>query len=216
MIPWDPNIIQPGKNAIQKRIYTYSPFVLSMRERDHQLAYEASRGNQDSWDTLYRESFSFVKSEVRKFDYQHFFCSSDYDDITDEAFTKCFEHLERYQGLSRFQRWVLGYAKNIMRNRRSTQLTAYRNRYLLEELEKSHVVYLDPQYFLIRLERDQNLWTAFSQLPLPGRTILYRRLFFNTPPRELAKELRLTRKEVLQHYESTLLLFRWHFQRLYQ
>ena len=200
---------------MRKTLCPYLPSRPSPREQDYQLAYDALHGDQAAWNTLYLEAFDFVVNAAKRFDEQHFFAACDYADIAGEAFSKCYEHLERYQGLSRFQGWVFGYAKNIMRSRRRAQLTARRNRSLLENMASSQSRHLDPLYLLIRLERDQCLWTAFYQLPLSEQVILYRRVFFNTPPRELAKEFQLTRKQVLQHYESALFKLRWNYLHLY-
>ncbi len=68
---------------------------------------------------------------------------------------------------------------------------------------------------LIELERDQCLWTAFYQLNEKDQEIIYRRVFFNTPLREIAGKLQLNRKKVLQRYENGLLILRWNFHRLY-
>ena len=199
-----------------KRNDTYVPPEASARERDHQLAQEALQGNQEAWSALYQGAFAYVINMVMRFDCQQFFCACDYYDVVDKAFAKCYAHLYRYQGLSRFRRWVLGYAKNIMRNRRRAQLTAQRNEYLLKSIAMSQYCHWDPLRILIRLERDQNLWTAFHQLSALEREIVYWRVFHNTPPRMLAKEFQLTRKQVLTYYDDSLCKLRWNFCRLYQ
>jgi len=201
---------------MRRQIYPYLPPMPSAREQDYQLAYESLHGDSSAWETLYQNAFSFVLHEVKRFDDQNVFSPGDHYDNTDEPFARCYEQLDRYQGLSRFQRWVLGYAKNIMRSRRSKCFTAQRNQYLLQRMEQSRAIYLDPLTFLLRLERDQFLWMAFYQLSSTDQIILRRRVFCNTPPRQLAKELQLTRKQVLQRYEDALLAVQHHFLRLYR
>lgn len=201
---------------MRKRGYQYVPPLPAARENDYRLAFEALHGAAGAWDALYEEAYPFVLREVKRFDDRHFFADGDHEEITDEAFERCYEQLERYQGLSRFQRWVLGYAKNIMRNRRRRQLTARRNQYLMWTMEASRKGSLDPLYILIRLERDQCLWSAFYQLPDPDQTILFQRLFLNVPPKRIAKELQLTRKQIAQRYEEALVVVRWRFIRSYR
>lgn len=210
------NIFFRERQTMQKKSDPYKPPFSSGRERDYRLAQDALYGNEDAWDTLYQDSHGYVINAAKNFDCQRLFCACDYEDIADEAFAKCHEQLERYQGLSRFRNWVAGYAKNIMRNRRRRQLTARRNRYLLENIAESQFRRLDPLLVLIRLERDQFLWEAFYQLTASEQTILYERIFFNTPPRALAKDLNLTKRQVLEHYETARFKVRWQFLRLYR
>ena len=153
---------------------------------------------------------------ARKYDVQKWFSPSDYPDIADEAFAKCYEHLERYQGLGRFRNWVLGYAKNIMRNRWRKQCTARRNQSLLESLATSQLRHLDPLLLLVRLERNRYLWDAFYRLTALEQRIVYQCVFCGTPPRTLARAFHLTRKQVLQHYEDARVKLRWNYLRLYR
>lgn len=140
----------------------------------------------------------------------------DYEDVTEEAFEKCYEQLDRYRGLSRFCRWVAGYVKNLIRNRYARKQTARRNRYLLEDIVRSQLGQLDPLFILVRLERDRILWEAFFQLPRMERHIVVSILFRQVSPRQIARNLQLTRKQVLQHYDGALFKIRWHYTRLYR
>lgn len=198
-----------------RNIRTYAPPVLSERERDYQLAGEALRGSTEAWDTLYQEAHTAVLQNLPQFDDQHFFSHEDYHDIADEAFERCYGHLSRYQGLSRFRYWVLGYAKNIMLDRRRRQMTQYRNQYLMQVMVSSQISASDPLCVLLRLERDRFLWEAFFLLCPRDRFILGQYLFARIPPRTIAKALHLTRKQVLAYYEEALIAVRWHFIRLY-
>lgn len=201
---------------MRKQHFIYVPAAPSMREQDYQLACSAQCGDEDAWNILYQDSFTFVINAVKNFDYQHFFSSDDYYDITDEAFIKCYEQLDRYQGLSRFHRWVFGYAKNIMYNRHRAQTTVLRNRYLLECAAESQFRGSDPLYILIYLERARYLWNAFFGLDETKRYIVSQIVFFNVPPRTLAKKLLLTRKQVLQLYADACLKLRWNYLRQYR
>ena len=149
----------------------------------------------------------------RELDYQ---LAPDYEDIADEAFAKCYEQLERYQGLSRFWRWVSGYARNIIRNRKRAQLTVWRNQRLMEDITRAKFRNVDPLHLLIQLERNRFLWEAFFQLDLPERTILYRRVFFCTPFRELANMFQLTQKQARQLYQDAVVKTRWNYLRQYR
>lgn len=190
--------------------------ILPPQEQDYLLATEALRGDSHAGDTLYLGSVSFVVNAARKYDVQKWFSPSDYLDIADEAFAKCYEHLERYQGLGRFRNWVLGYAKNIMRNRWRKQCTARRNQSLLERLATSQLRHLDPLILLVRLERNRYLWDTFYRLTALEQRIIYQCVFCGTPPRTPARAFQLTRKYVLQHYEDTRVTLRWNYLRLYR
>ena len=114
------------------RNVTCVPPSAPARERNHQLARLALSGDGRAWDLLYEKAIRSVPAAVRRADFQHFFSDWEYRDITDEALARCYDHLERYRGLSQFQWWVLGYAKNILRNRIQRQPTHWRNQSLLE------------------------------------------------------------------------------------
>lgn len=156
--------------------------ILPPQEQDYLLATEALRGDSHAEDTLYLGSVSFVVNAARKYDVQKWFSPSDYPDIADEAFAKCYEHLERYQGLGRFRNWVLGYAKNIMRNRWRKQCTARRNQSLLESLATSQLRHLDPLILLVWLELNRYLWDTFYRLTALEQRIIYQCVFCGTPP----------------------------------
>ena len=103
------------------------------------------------------------------------------------------------------------YAKNIMYQRRSAQLTAYRNQYLLECAAESQYRGSDPLYILIHLEQARHLWNAFYMLNKIERRIIFQRVFFQKAPRTLARELCLTRRQVLDLYEGACVKLKWNF-----
>ena len=173
---------------------TYTPPVLSARERDYLLAGDVLNGDEDAWDLLCQDVFPWVVRGVRQADWAQAFTAWDYQDITGEALARCYEQLERYQGRSRFRRWVLGYAKNILLCRRQRLLTQQRNRYLLERMAAERARCRDPLQLLLCLERDQCLWEAFSRLDATDRTIVYHRVFFQTAFKTLAERCQLTQR----------------------
>ena len=198
------------------RNLTYNPPHTSARERDYQLAQSALNGDMAAWETLYEKSVLWVPGAVEKADPQHCFSRWDYQDIADEALSRCYAQLERYQGLSQFHWWVLGYAKNILRNRRQAQLTRSRYQYLLAWAADETSFRHDPLWILLRLERDQYLWDAFFQLEPLDQAIVHQRVFFQTSYRTLARQVQLTRNQVRQHYEDALNAIRWNFLRRYR
>ena len=68
----------------------------------------------------------------------------------------------------------------------------------------------------MNLERDQYLWEAFFRLNATDRAIVYNRVFFQTAYRTLARELRLTQRQVRQRYQEAVDSVRWNFLRLYR
>lgn len=134
--------------------------------------------------------------------------SQDYDDIVDEAFARCYEHLDRYRGESRFSTWVCGYVKNIARDRCSRQQTRLRNKGHLENLTRTQMAACDPYFVLLRCERENCLWHAFYDLDEVDREIVIRRVFEDDAPRLIAKDLNMTRKEVLHRFEHAKVTMR--------
>lgn len=199
-----------------KHIHTSQIPIIQARDYDYALAKAALQGDDNAWDTLYEDSWQFVLRAARQADQCHLLASDDYKDVTEEAFEKCYEHLERYQGRSRFYRWVAGYVKNLIRGRYARKQTVRRNQYLLENIVRSRLSQQDPLFILIRLERNQILWEAFSQIPKIEQHIVDSILFHRVPPRQIARKLQLHRKQVLQYYDDALIKIRWHFIRLYR
>ena len=205
-----------GRTAMRTqrpRNVTCVPPSAPARERNHQLARLALGGDGRAWDLLYEKAIRSVPAAVRRADFQHFFSDWDYQDITDEALARCYDHLERYRGLSQFQWWVLGYAKNILRNRIQRQLTHWRNQSLLERAADQHALCQDPLRLLLRLERDQFLREAFYQLPPQDQALVYQRVFFQTAYATLAKSAQLTRDQVRRRCQDALNAIRWIFLR---
>ena len=124
----------------------------------------------------------------------------DYDDITNEAFARCYEHLNRYRGESRFSTWVGGYAKNIARNRCSRRQTLLRNKGHIEDLARNQMTACDPYFVLLRCERDNCVWRAFFELGEADQEIVRRMVFENDAPKLIARDLHMTRKEALNRF----------------
>ena len=196
-------------------IYQYVRPLKSAREQDYEIVQKILDGNQDLWDELYRTSHPAVLRSAAAADYRRMLNSAEYHEIADEAFARCYEQLDRYRGLSRFERWVGGYAKNITRNRCARELTRIRNRRLLEDAANRRMNGCDPLLILIRLERDRCLWRAFFDLSPVDRRIVWSSILENMAPKVWARELHLTKKEVRRRYEDALVVLRWNFNRYY-
>ena len=114
----------------------------SRGQEDYEQVQRILHGEEGCWEQLYQNAYPIVRSFARQNDWKCLLLSQDYDDITDEAFARCYGNLERYRGESRFSTWVCGYAKNITRNRCSRQHTRLRNKGHLEDLARNqmHVI----------------------------------------------------------------------------
>lgn len=123
-------------------------------QEDYKCVQEILQGEEELWEQLYKNAYQSVHSCARQSDWKHLLPLKDYDDIVDEAFARCYEHLDRYRGESRFSTWVGGYAKNIARNRCSRQQTHLRNKGHLEDLARNQMATCDPYFVLLRCERD--------------------------------------------------------------
>ena len=181
----------------------------SGRQEDYEQVQALLQGAEELWEQLYKNAYRSVHRCARQSDWLSLFCAQDYDDITDEAFARCYEHLDRYRGESRFSTWVGGYAKNIARNRYSRQQTQLRNKGHLEDLARNQMATCDPYFVLLRCERDKCLWRAFFDLDgVDQEIIIRRRVFEDDAPRLIAKDLHMTRKEVLNRFEHAKVTMR--------
>ena len=180
----------------------------SRGQEDYEQVQRILHGEEGCWEQLYQNAYPIVRSFARQNDWKCLLLSQDYDDITDEAFARCYGNLERYRGESRFSTWVCGYAKNITRNRCSRQHTRLRNKGHLEDLARNQMATCDPYLVLLRCERDNCLWRAFYDLDEMEQEIVIRRVFKDDAPRLIAKDLNLTRKEVLHRFEHAKVTMR--------
>ena len=184
-------------------------------EKDYEQIQEILQGAEELWEQLYRDAYPIVYSCVQKNDWNCLLRPEDYEDITDEAFARCYEHLERYRGESRFSTWVGGYAKYIVRNQCANQQTYLKNKDHMEKLALSRMATYDPYYVLLRWERDYCLWKAYYSLNRVDQEIVRRRLFEEDASNLIAEDLHMTRKEVLQRYRAAKLTMRQFFLRYY-
>lgn len=174
------------------------------RELDLWRVQEVLGGDGEQWTSLYQDSYRIVLWAAAYSDPQRLLLSQDYREITDEAFARCYAHLARYQGLSRFSTWVAAYAKNLVRNRCAREQTRKRKQGVLEQAVELGISRWDPLRILLRLERDRCLWRAFFDLPMTEQQIVSLRLFENETYPAIAEELGLSRKEVRRRYQAAL------------
>ena len=180
----------------------------SGRQEDYEQAQAILQGAEELWEQLYANAYRSVRSCAQHTDWKNLLLPQDYDEITDEAFARCYEHLSRYRGESRFSTWVGGYAKNIARNRCSRQQTHLRNKGHLEALARNQMAACDPYFVLLRCERDNCVWRAFFDLDEADQEIVRRMVFENDAPRLIARDLRMTRKEVLNRFAHAKITMR--------
>ena len=180
----------------------------SGQQEDYEQVQAILQGTEELWEPLYKNAYRRVRSCARKTDWRNLLLPQDYDDIADEAFARCYEHLDRYRGESRFSTWVGGYAKNIARNRCARQQTQLRNKGHLEDLARNQMATCDPYFVLLRCERDNCLWRAFFDLDEVDQEIVRRRLFENDASRLIARDLHMTRKEVLNRFDHAKVTMR--------
>lgn len=175
-----------------------------MREHDYQVVQKILGGDRRLWDTLYSNAYRTVLRCAATTDFTHLLSISDYRDATDEAFTLCFQHLERYRGLSRFAYWVGGYARNLIRNHRRAELIRIRGQKRLSQIAALDMWGQDPLAILIRAEQNQCLRNAFFELTSMEQSILWKRSVCNLSARKMAQEMVLPGKEVRSQYLAAL------------
>lgn len=185
------------------------------RIRDLQRVQEILDGNLTRWELLYRESYGIVLQQAARADKWRLLGQSDYRDITDEAFARCFSHLDRYEGRSRFAGWVTGYARNIARNRCKREMTRRRYQAMLNQRAAMQLNSQDPLMIVMRLEREHCMLAAFSHLPKKERRIVAEQLFEDKKPGKIAREMRLTKKEVESRYQVAISILRERFIHYY-
>lgn len=175
-----------------------------LRKRDYQAVQEILAGSLQSWDSLYSHAYCAVLRCASIADFPRLLCTADYRDAADEAFALCFQQLERYQGLSRFAYWVGGYARNLIRNRRRSELTRVQGLNRLSRISALDMWGQDPLVILIRAERDHCLRHAFQELTAGEQRILWQRSVYCLSMRKLAQDLSLPVPEAARQHAAAL------------
>lgn len=188
----------------------------SRREQDYQKVQAfLESGDRLLWEELYADAYQTAYRCAENADFRQLLGEADYREITDEAFAKCCEQLDRYRGWSRFSTWVGGYSKNITRNRCRKVLTGLRYRRELYEASTGRMIGWDPLWVLLRLERDSCLWEALGDISEESRQMLEAIALEKLPPRTAARELGMTQKELKERLEAACNVVRRRFLRYY-
>lgn len=188
---------------------------LAPRIRDFQRVQEILAGNLALWELLYRESYGIVLRQAVRADKWKLLGQSDYQESADEAFARCFSQLDRYEGRSRFAGWVAGYARNITRNRCMRELTRRRCQTMLNRRAAMQWNGRDPLMVVMRLEQEHCILAAFSYLPERERRIVAAQLFDGKKPGKIAREMKLTKREVESRYQVAISTLRERFIHYY-
>lgn len=111
-------------------------------------------------------------------------------DITQEAFTRAFEKIDRYNGSTLFSTWVVGFASNCIHERfreikRETSLVAKFEHTLFPVSEELS----DPESVFISNDERQSIKKAFLSLPIQYQEIIYMRLELGISYKEISREL---------------------------
>lgn len=177
---------------------------IDLRQQDYCSVQKILAGNKSLWDTLYNNAYGIVLRCAVNADYNHLLCFSDYRDATDEAFALCLQQLARYQGLSRFAYWVGGYARNLIRTRRTRELTRIRKQDHLLQTVVNDMWGCDPLIILIQAERNQCLQNAFFDLDSIEQKILWNQIVLKISTRKVAQELKISSKDVANLRKAAL------------
>lgn len=181
------------------------------KEYDLWQAQNVLSGKTEYWELLCKSAYAAVMRSAERADYQKLFQYEDYRDMTDEAFALCYAQLDRYEGRSRFVYWVSGFARNISRNRSTRERTRRKNLGTLQTAAQQHMENWDPMRILIRRQRDNCLWRAFSELDSVDQRILWERIPEDRTYGEIAERTGLRRREVLRRYGKAAVELRRRF-----
>ena len=111
-------LIEKSGESMRRRSWrnSYGFNSKSSGQEDYEQVQKILHGAESCWEQLYQNAYPIVYSFTRQNAWMCILFSQDYDDIVDEAFARCYEHLARYRGESRFSTWVCGYVKNIAKD----------------------------------------------------------------------------------------------------
>lgn len=183
---------------------------------DYLAVQEILDGNMQTWDRLYRNTYPIVYNYVKRIHAGWHISYDQINDVTNEAFKRCFINLDTFLGNSKFSTWVCGFCRYIL-------LSYYhkfrmQNKYAYDIYNKSQTYHesKNPEIYVIQKERNQCLWSAFNSLS-PLHQLLLRTYILNeTKPSQLNKIIKLLPSERTEELDIAIQTLRNRFLALYE
>lgn len=182
---------------------------------DLERAKQILQGHLPIWDALYDASYTAVLCKARRTDTYHVLDEAEYRDIADEAFARCYAHLDRYRGDSAFAGWVKGYAKNITRRRIDRRWTQMRHHQTATLTCKQRQYACDPLTIVLHRERNAVLWRVMNELDAVDRRIVLLHVLDEQTFTRIAQHSACPRVDIFRRYRNALKTLRERFRELY-
>lgn len=145
-------------------------------DEDYFLISRMKNGDEKAVEQLVKKYYE----DILKYSYRHMFGSSDAEDITQETFTKFFEHFEEYEHYGKVKNYLYVIAGNLCKNyfRKSQRIM-------------SQDILNEPVDKMAQSDTRIDLENALHRIPEEYREVLILYYFQNLKQKEIAKILNI-------------------------
>lgn len=168
------------------------------------------------------ELFAKAYPAVRKYVYSNtqsdlFLSENDKEDIISLAMIRAIDDLHLYNGTSKFQNFIIGYAKYVILEQRRKKATEKSKLVSIEEIADLSSINLfdNPLKVVIEKEELEAVQKALNMLPEEQKTILTLRVFNEMPFKQLAELVGKSDDAVDSLFRRALRAFKNNFKKIY-
>lgn len=181
---------------------------------DFLLAKKAFRGKEEAWDALYSKSYDRVSRYVRKICFSMQFDSDMAEDITEEAFARCYSKLDEFRGFSLFSTWVCGFSRFILLENARKEYKQQRLRAVVRQCE-FHNISADPLDIIIATERNLCVKIAFNSLSKYHQKLLWLNIIDEMPEKDMSDFFSCPIEKIFRDLAKAKKYFKKQFSQLY-
>ncbi|MEN6462674.1 MAG: sigma-70 family RNA polymerase sigma factor [Syntrophomonas sp.] len=163
-----------------------------------------------AYPTVKKFVFAATKSDI-------VLSKNDKEDIISEAMIRAIDHQHLYNGSSKFQTFIIGYAKNIIleqhrkRTKEVTKTVSLDDEFTFEAIDP----FDNPLKVIIKMEQLEAIQQAINLLPEEQRTVLILRILNDMPFKQLALLVGKSDDAVDSLFRRSIKGFKNNFEKIY-
>ncbi len=175
-------------------------------------------GDKDSGEKLFGSAYPCIKKYVfARTKSDTCLSESDKEDIILEAMKRAVDNLHLYNGSSKFQTFIIGYAKNIILEQRRKKVKESKNVILIDDVVSLEDIDLfsNPIKVIIKKEELEAVQKALDMLSVEQKTVLILRLFNGMSFKQLASFVDKSDAAVDSLFRRSIKTFKNNFTKVY-
>lgn len=155
---------------------------------DYKLVHQYLCGDKSAGHQLYGEAMPLVEKYVLSQIKGSSLEISDVDDIVMDAMKRSIERLDRYNGSSKFSVFLIGFAKNVIKEALRNKNKTVSFEEISDDKYENTITLLNqnPLIILLKKETRENIKSAIDNLSPEHKQIIHLRLFNKVPVKTIA------------------------------